>query len=107
MAPAGDTVAIPGLAGPSVASQADVDAFLRGQQPQKHPLMAPNHFLPAPGLQRPAGDAFAGFEAAYQEGLRRPPTPFPHGVIAGDRSELRPFLQVTIRLSRPCFTCKC
>ena len=97
MAPTGDTVAIPGLAGPSVAGQADVDAFLRGQPRQKYPPPLQQHFLPAPGLQRPARDAFAGFEEAYQEGLRRPPTPFPHGVINGDRSELRPFLQVTVR----------
>ena len=94
-------MAIPGLAGPSAASQADVDAFLRGQPSQKHQ----RHFLPAPGLQQqrpPAGDAsFAGFEEAYREGLRRPPTPFPHGVIAGDRSQLRPFLQVLILFAAP------
>lgn len=87
LASTGDMVAIPGLAGPSIGTQASVDAFLRGQ-PQRD-------FLPAPGAQRPADAAFAGFEEAYQEGLQRPPTPFPHSIINGDRGELRPFLQVT------------
>ena len=84
---AGETVSIPGLA-PSVGTHADLEAFLRGQ-PRGQP-----QFLPPPGTQRPP-DAFAGFEEAYKEGLQRPPTPFPHSIINGDRGELRPFLQVT------------
>ena len=79
---------IPGLP-PSVGAHADIEAFLRGQPQGQQQLQ----LLPPPGAQRPP-DAFAGFEEAYREGLQRPPTPFPHSFINGDRGELRPFLQV-------------